>query len=289
MPKVYSHAAVPISTTLAEGWRLFIAGLTRAFPWVLFAEALPLLGSATASKNILTLDLSRLFNPLHIAQELLLWCLQTFLYGLAIAQLARVAGRDAPSSLRTLARSIPALLIAYVMYQLIVYVGFGIALILFLITALVAGVAAGVVAMFIPLAPTAYISTLFALFAYPAVLERKGPFAALVRSQQLTRSNWGHAALVISVPAIVMLAIAMLAEAPFFSTLWPAMHQLLTSGSGMDAASLQGLLSNPKLSGVSAHRFGWPILMTVLTALGWWYALAVCYAEYRGLSSRTDH
>ncbi len=280
---------LPIGATLAEGWRLFCAGLVRAFPWILAAEMLPLLEMSTTPKSVLNEDLGQFFNPLHLGLALSVGCLQALLYGIAIIQLARLANNDEFTPLLAAVRSIPALLIGYLIYELIVFLGLGIALLLFLPTALFIGVTVGVLVTLIPLAPTAYISTALALFAYPAVLERKGPFAALTRSAQLTRSNWGRAALVISIPAIVLLAIAAGNEIPFIEGLHTAMQQLANRSSGLDISQLQNLLSNPKISGHAAQPVGWTILFSVLTAFGWWYTLAVCYAEYRELSRSLAH
>ncbi len=282
---------LPVYATLSEGWKLFSTGLISVFPWILAAELLSLVGSAGASKNIniMTADFGQYVSLPHLGWELLIGCVQALLYGIAIIRLAELAGQETSPVLRTAMRGILPLLIGYLIYELIMIVGVGVALILFLPTAIFIGRVAGVLVTIIPLAPTAYVSTALALFAFPAVLEKGGPFRALMRSVQLTRSNWGRAAVVISVPAIVLLAIAAADEIPFMEGLRTTLRKLAGNLSGMDAQQLQNLMSGPNMSEAATHPVWWTILFAVLTAVGWWYALAVCYAEYRELNPHPDH
>ncbi|MDE2235341.1 MAG: hypothetical protein KGL13_02315 [Gammaproteobacteria bacterium] len=211
------------------------------------------------------------------------------MYGIAIIQLAGLAGQEMNSAMRTATRSILPLLIGYLIYEAIVFLGMGFALILFLPTAMIVGLPAGVLVTLIPLAPTAYVSTALALFAFPAVLEKKGPLAALVRSVQLTRSNWGRSAVVISVPAIVLLAITAVKEIPFIEGLRASLRQIAGNTSTMGLQQLEKLLTNQSSAGAAAHSAWWTTLFVVLTAVGWWYTLVVCYAEYRDLAGRAAH
>lgn len=281
---------LPIGTTLAVGWRLFVTGLKRAFPWVLVAELLPLLIPTSLPAHVMSADFSQLadLNLTRFGWVLLIGCAQALFYGIAIIKLSSLVHPKESIPAHIAVTRIPALFIANVIYNFFIYVGGGIALVLFLLTALSIGILPGVLITLIPLAPTAYLSTLFALFAYPAVLERKGPFAALNRSSQLTSSNWVRAALIISVPAIVLLVIAVGGDALFIEGLLAAVHQAENLTSDGNIAQLQHLLLNTKGTG-AVEPFWWDPLFSILGAFGWWYALAVCYAEYLELSDRAAH
>jgi hypothetical protein len=284
-----SSERAPIPATLAQGWRLFTAGLVPAFPWVLTAELLALLRPAGISNNLLNADLSQLFKPAHLGLALFFGCLQALLYTFAIIQLSSLTNANNVKLVPATIRSVVGLLLGYLIYEALVVIGLGIALVFFLSAALMIGVTAGVLITIIPLAPTAYVSTALALFAYPVVLEKKGPLAALSRSMQLTRSNWGRAALIISIPALVLLAVSAAEELPFFEALKTALQHVTSVSSGLDAAQLQNLFASQKFMQAATWPLGWRILFSVLRAFGWWYALALCYAEYRELSSRRDH
>jgi len=94
---------------------------------------------------------------------------------------------------------------------------------------------------------------------------------------------------VISVPAIVLLAIAAVKEIPFIEGLRSSLRQIAGNTSGMGTEQLEKLLTSHSGSGAAAHSVWWTLLLVVLTAVGWWYALAVCYAEYRELSRHQAH
>src|SRR5690348_10106198 len=81
---------------LGEGWRLFLAGMTKAFPWVLAAELVPLLPFANPPGGVFTTDLSLFAEPGYLIRGLLFGAAQAFLYALAVLKLATVAGAETP-------------------------------------------------------------------------------------------------------------------------------------------------------------------------------------------------
>jgi len=144
---------LPVSSILSEGWKLFRSGLISAFPWILAAELLALLPSPNAPKSILTADLGQYFSLSHLSWLLLIGCVQALLYCIAIIKLAAFSGQKINSTVLTAMRGTLPLLICYLIYELIVLLGLGIALILFLPTVMIIGVPAGVLVTLIPLAP----------------------------------------------------------------------------------------------------------------------------------------
>lgn len=273
-----------ISEVLAEGRRLTVAGLFTIFPYVLAAEIIGSLPIAGAGGGLLDTDLGRLTQPAYLGWMLCSVFMQALLYICAVLRLARPDAVNADTSLPAALRAIPAVLIAYLAYELLVICGLGIAMILLLLVALLFGLIPGVVVTLIPLAPTAWISTALAFFVYPAVLERRGPWVSLGRSLQLAKSNWGHAALVVSVPAVGLLCAAVLQDiVPVMHGLHTVMGSITQHSSQPGVGQLQDLLSN-----LDAHRTAhqyplWQAFTMLLSAFAWWYALAVCYAEYKAL------
>ena len=272
-----------VGAVLSAGNRLFVEGLLKVFPWILVAEIIGALPVAGAGGGLLNTDLSQLARPAYAGWLLFSICAQTFLYGMAILKLAQREPSSAPA--RNAIRAIPALFIAYFIYELLVIFGVGFALILMLIFALLLGVIPGVLVTIIPLAPTAWISTALAFFAYPAVLERRGPFDSLGRSMQIAKSHWVHAAAVVSVPAIALLVVAALHDVMPVVNMWHTMAQLASHASSQASpANLQDLITNLDAKQKAVSHPWWQAFTVLLSALAWWYALAVCYVEYRSLS-----
>lgn len=281
MNKAAAQQRVQIREVLAEGWRLTVAGLFSVFPWILAAEVIGALPVAGAGGGILGTDLGLLVQPAFLGWLLLSASAQAFCYGCAILKLAR---HEMPAW-RTALRAIPALIVGWLIYELLVICGLGISVIFMLLIALLFGFIPAIVTILIPLAPTAWISTALSFFAYPAVLERRGPFAALGRSFHLARSNWAHAALVISVPAIGLLCVAVLQDV---MPVRDALREFASHASGFGGqptlAQLQNMFSSMNAQqALRAHPW-WDVLTVVLSALMWWYTLAVCYVEYRVLN-----
>ncbi|HEX5339429.1 MAG TPA: hypothetical protein VFX47_00950 [Gammaproteobacteria bacterium] len=273
-----------VGAVLTHGWHLGIAGLFTVFPYLLAAEIIGALPVAGAGGGIWNTDLARLAQPGYLGWTLFSACLQAFLYACAIQRLAKLDAVPVTVSLRSAARAIPALFIAYLVYQLLVLLGVGVALILLLLVAMLFGVLPGLVVSAIPLAPTAWVSTVLALFAYPAVLERCGPFVALGRSLRLAKSHWPHVALAVSAPAMVLLCVAVLQDAlPVLDGLRSVMAGMSHLSTQPDVAQLQALLSNPHAGQASGRHPFWYAITVVLSALAWWYALVVCYTEYKAL------
>ncbi|HET7650201.1 MAG TPA: hypothetical protein VFL15_05825 [Gammaproteobacteria bacterium] len=271
----------PVGHVLVVGWRLFVAGLVQVFPLVLVAEIIAALPVAGAGGGLFSTDLDRLVQPGYLAWTLLSVVLQTVLYASAVLRLARLENNSTKVSWRAAAGAIPGLLIGYVVYDVLVVCGLGISLLLFVLVALLFGIIPALIVALIPLAATAWLSTALAFFAYPAVLEQAGPFAALGRSLRLARSNWAHAALVVSVPAVGLLAVAALQDTmPVLHSVHAVMNALSQLSSQPTADQLQNLLANPATTSPAGAHPLWQMTTAVLSALAWWYALAVCYAEF---------
>jgi hypothetical protein len=273
-----------VGEVLAEGWRLFIAGLFSAFPCVLAAEVIGALPVAGAGGGLLDTDFGHLAQPSYLGWLLVSVFMQTLLYAYAVLRLARLDEVSVPALSRSALSAIPALLIAYLAYELLVICGLGMAVIMLLLVALLFGLVPGVIVALLLLAPTAWVSTALAFFAYPAVLEQQGPLASLGRSFRLAKANWAHAALVVSVPAIGLLCVAVLQDvAPVLHSLHSIMGSMSQLSSQPTATQLQGLLANADTQPVTAQHPLWHAVTVLLSALAWWYALAACYAEYRML------
>jgi hypothetical protein len=276
-----SRSRYPVTHVLAVGWHLFVAGLTRVFPLVLIAEIIAALPVAGAGGGLFSTDLDRLVQPGYLAWTLLSVVLQTVLYAGAVLRLARLENTSTKVSWRAATGAIPGLLIGYVVYDVLVVFGLGVSLLMFVLVVLLFGVVPAVIVSFIPLAATAWISTALAFFAYPAVLEQAGPFAALGRSLRLARSNWAHAALVVSVPAIGLLVVAALQDTmPVLHSVHAVMNTVSQLSSQPAAGQLQNLLANPATTPPAGAHPLWQMTTALLSALAWWYALAVCYAEF---------
>lgn len=275
-----------VGAVLTEAWQLTVAGLFTAFPFVLAAEIIGALPVAGAGGGLLDTDLGRLGQPAYLGWVLCAAFVQALLYAYAVLRLAQLDTVRVAAPLRAALSATPTLLIAYLAYQLLIVFGLGFAVILLLPVALLFGLIPGLVAILIPLAPTAWVSTALAFFVYPAVLEQQGPFASLGRSFRLAKSNWGHAALIVSVPAIALLCVTVLQDAP---TALQSLHNIMAGMSQLSsqptAGQLQGLLSNLDAHQAVHQHPIWQAFTVLLSALAWWYAVAVCYAGFKMLKS----
>lgn len=271
---------------LGEGWRLFLRGLITVFPWILAAELLQLLPFFGASGSLLTADLARWFAPASLFGTVAGGAMQAWLYSIAIVRLSQLDDDSPATGWRAGLRSVPAVFIGYLVYELIVIVGLIVALLFFVLGCWIGGLWGGLILCLLPLAPTAWASTAFALFAFSAVLEQRGPFASLKASRRRVLGNWGRATLVISVPALALLALWVAENPdPIFKTI-PGIFVQLANPSADDAmAQLQSLQATMEtqthLSAVSPLQ----IALTAIGAFVWWYTLAVLYAEYRALGA----
>lgn len=283
-PTLQTHS---IREVLAAGWRLFRDGFVGAFPWVLAAELLtifPLRGQTQGGLD-LNADMSTYFQPGYFGRELLMGLLQALLYAIAILRLAESAGQRAEGNTAWVAlRSVPSLFIGYMVYSMLVIFGMGLGLIVFL-NMLPLGLAPAIAFAFIPLAPTAIASTALALFAYPAVLERRGPFAALGESVRLAKSSWVRVTTVISVPALVMLCEWAANNGAEVRKLVTTVYGVLMQAAetGVSQGNLQQTMESALHATGAGQSMVWQVLGVVLTAVVWWYAVAVCYAQYRDL------
>lgn len=272
-----------VRQVLGEGWAFFLSGFTTAFPWVLAAELTALLPFGTPAGSIFTADLSSLGDAGYWGRALGLGALQAFLYGMAVQRLA--ASGTAAGALRAL----PAVLIGYLCYEAVVGLGLFFTLAMFVLGMFIIGPLGGLVLCILPLAPTAAISTAMALFIFPAVLEKKGPFASLGASTGLTKTSnatWVKVSLVISVPAIALLIAAAVGDIPAIRhAVELGMDLQRRAEEGLDAEQLLQVLDSLKAA-APAERYGmWPVAGVLLGALAWWYTLAVCYAQYRDLKA----
>ncbi|HEX4299738.1 MAG TPA: hypothetical protein VH327_02620 [Gammaproteobacteria bacterium] len=277
-----------VGQVLTAGHVLFSAGFGVVFPWVLAAELLALLPFAPTG-GIFDTDLSLLADPGYLGRVLLLGVMQAFLYAIAVRRMAVLAGDAAPGAgLWPVLRVIPATVIGYICYELIVIIGLLFTFAFFMLGAFIIGPLAGVVLCVLPLAPTAAASTALALFVFPAVLEGRGPFAALGESSRLAKTAWVKVSLVISVPAVALLAAAVVTDmGGLMHGVSAGLDALRSSGDGgisMDQAG--SLLSGFKVPVSNGGYDSWRIAGTLLSGVAWWYTLAVCYVQYRDLKDQ---
>jgi hypothetical protein len=264
--------------------------LGTVFPWVLVAELLALLPFAPTG-SIFDTDLSLLGDPGYLGRNLLLGVLQAALYAVAIRKLRGLAG-DATSSdggLWPALRAVPALVVGYLCYELIVVIGLLFTFAFFMLGAFIIGPLAGLVLCILPLAPTAGASTALALFAFPVVLEKRGPFAALGESSRLAKIAWVKVSLVISVPAVALLAAFLVTDVAGLShSISMGLEALQRSqDAGLSMEQIEGLFGGAGGAAVPAGYDAWRIGGTLLSGFAWWYTLAVCYAQYRDLKERS--
>src|SRR5215831_6247795 len=114
--------AVPVEArslgeVFAAGGRLFAAGLTDVFPWVLAAELLQLLPGTPG--GLLDTDLGQLLQPVFLAKALLFGGAQALLYAVAVIRLAQLAGAPMSVVAWPALRATPAVLIAYIAYTVV--------------------------------------------------------------------------------------------------------------------------------------------------------------------------
>lgn len=279
-----------IREVLAAGWRLFMAGMGGVFPWVLAAELMPLLPlGGKQSGSILNTDLSGLFSD-SLGLMLISGVLQASLYAMAVLRLATLAGNTIQGTTHWDAlRAMPSVLVGYIIYELIVIVGVLFGLLVFSLALTLLDLLPAIAVLGVALIPAVIASTALALFIFPAVLERRWPFAALGESSRLAKMGWARLSLVVSVPALVLLCLWFAENG---STMLKIYHivmdmapKIAEEGSGMD---IQALLSQVSQAPPEEHSYAWRFIWAVSGAFAWWYTLAVCYAEYRALKSQAE-
>jgi len=273
-----------VREVLAAGGRLFAAGLTDVFPWVLMAELLQLVPGVPSS--LLDTDLSQFLNPIFLSKALLFGGAQALLYAVAVIRLTHLAGSPAGPIAWPALRAIPSVLIGYIAYTIVLMLGLGLSSLLFALGLLFIGPLGGAVLSLLALGPTAAASTALAFFIYPAVIERRGPFSSLSESSRLARGGWIRASFVVSMPALALLVAWLAGNGMELSrNLSMAFNQLQGISADVSVDQLQGLLSSTTVHTRSAD-WSWKVLGTLTGAFAWWYTLAVCYAEYRTLKER---
>ena len=278
------------AAVLAEGRDLFLRGLATAFPWVLAAELIQALPFLRLSGSLLDMDLDRLVEPAYLAKALGCGLLQAWLYGMAILRLAQLAGEKDTASPWAALRAVPSVCIGYVIYEIIVLIGLMIAVLFFSVGLMLMGPMPALLVACLPLVPTAVASTALAFFAYPALLEHLGPFASLQQSRKLAMQGWARATLVVSVPALVLLAVWLGENAGVIKATYEHSLQQLAAASEEGAGDpIQAVLSSGGLQDAAAAHPWLHLAWAAVGALAWWYTLAVCYAEYRELKARSAH
>src|SRR5579872_5098966 len=189
-----------IREVLAAGGRLFAAGLTTVFPWVLAAELTVLLPFAGKAGNLLDTDIGQILQVDSLVRGLCIGLVQAVLYSMAVLRLTELVGGPIQgNAIWGALRAAPAVFIGYLAYEIVLIAGISLTLLVFMLGVFTLGLWPAFVICIIPLAPTAAISTALALFVFPAVLERRGPFAALGESARLAKSSWARVTLVVSV------------------------------------------------------------------------------------------
>jgi hypothetical protein len=284
------HPPKSVGQILAAGHALFAAGLGKVFPWILVAELLALL-PFVPSGGIFSTDLSLLADPGYLGRVLILGVMQALLYAIAIRRMAALADDQASAAgLWPALRVVPATMIGYLCYEAIVIIGLLFTFAFFMLGAFIIGPLAGLVLCVLPLAPTAAASTALALFVFPVVLEGRGPFAALGESSRLAKTAWVKVSLVISVPAIALLAAAVVTDMAGImhgvSAGLDALHKAGDEGISMGQAD--NMLSGFKTPASNGTYDGWRIAGTLLAGIAWWYTLAVCYVQYRDLKDQSQ-
>ena len=278
-----------IREVLAAGGRLFAAGLTTVFPWVLAAELTVLLPFAGKAGNLLDTDIGQILQVDSLARGLCIGLVQAVLYSMAVLRLTELVGGPIQgNAIWGALRAAPAVFIGYLAYEIVLIAGISLTLLVFMLGVFTLGLWPAFVICIIPLAPTAAISTALALFVFPAVLERRGPFAALGESARLAKSSWARVTLVVSVPALVFLVLWVGENGREVMDILRAFLELMQRAQeGTSAEELQAMLPSLRLGGES-HGLMWRSIDALLGALSWWYALAVCYAQYRDLKLRAE-
>ncbi len=273
-----------IGAVLGESTRLFVGGLPTVFPWVLAAELIQALPGADAGGNIFTMDLELLGKPDYLVRALLAGTAQAVLYGIAVLRLAGLAGDPVQGKpVWNAARAVPAVLIAYLAYELVVAFGLMLTFAVFILGLFIAGPLFGLVLCVLPLGPTAAASTALGLFVFPAVLERRGPFASLKESSRLAKTHWVKVSMVISVPALALLAAWCVQNGPQVMRMLHSYLDMLSQHTedGLSIGDVEKLQDSLKTQ--PAGSDAWRLLGCVVSAFAWWYTLAVCYAQYRDL------
>lgn len=234
----------PAGLPLSRGWHLFLECLPMMFLplWAAnFVDAVP---TALAGGSLLTGGINRR----GILITIVAWCVESLLYGYAIARLdarARGVSFSAGQAWRIAVRAAPAILIGDFVYNIAAWGG----LLLFVVPGIVLG-------------------TTLVFFAFAAVVDRKNVFDALAYSHALTWPNWWRTSVVLSVPAIVLFVFSVITGWP---AIMDAVHAL--AAGQMSIASV----SNPW------YDLG---LVPLLGAVVWAYVLAVLYVQYGALKAR---
>jgi len=277
-----------IREVLAAGWRLFMAGIGEVFPWVLAAELLQFLPFANTG-GFLDTDVSLFLKPVYLLKAAVFGALQAFLYAVAVMRLARLADGPQGSIIWPALRATPSVLVGYIAYTLITMLGLGLGVLFFSVGLIMLGPLPGLLVSLIPLAPTVAAGTALAFFIYPAVLEHRGPMGALNESARLARTGWARASLIVSIPALALLAAWLAGNGVELTrSMSETLKQLSSMQADVSTDQLQTLLSGATSQGAEQGFWGWRLLGAIADAIAWWYTLAVCYAEYRDLKSRAE-
>ena len=278
-------ATKSVWAVLREGWILFKEGLPTAFPWVLAAELLQELPFANPPGSILTTDLDLYGRPDYLLRALVFGALQALCYSIAVLKLAARTGTG--MTWATGSRAVPSVLLGYLCYDVVVGIGLLFTFVFFVIGMFIVGPLGGLVLCILPLIPTAGASTALALFIFPAVLEGKWPLAALAESSRLAKRSWVKVSLVISVPALALLAAAVITDLTSIRHSVSMGLDLLDRAqeSGVSMEQADSILAGMKAQPGSSRYETWQVIGTVLGAFAWWYTLAVCYAQYRDLKA----
>ena len=239
---------LPINLPLSRGLFLFRECLPVVFLPLWAANVVDAVPGILAGGGLLT----GAINRRDVLITIVTWCVDSLLYGYAIARLDARA-RNVPLAIRQAwhiaMRAAPAILIGDLVYNVAAWGG----LLLFVVPGIILG-------------------TTLAFFAFAAVVDHKNVFDALAYSHALTWPDWWRTSVVLSVPAIVLLVYSVIMSWP---VIMGAVHALAAG----------------QLSIVSVSNPWYDLgLMPLLGSIIWAYVLAVLYAQYDALKAyAADH
>lgn len=208
-----------IGEALDDGLRIYRETFTRVWLYALLAGVAWL--PATFAANQMDPNDPSLTSVVLLFVTGIVFTLSSFVFlSMLIARMQSIVAGDTMSFGAAAARGLrraPAYIVAGILYGLMIMLAMFMAI---MITALIAGVLVGafgmtddavlgpiliaLIAILIALVPTAYLSITFYFYNYAAVLDGKGPFAALGYSVRLITGNWWRTAGILTIAVFII-------------------------------------------------------------------------------------